>query len=123
MGATQACRPPIESAMRLWLPMAGRQRWWLAACISLGLHRRQRWWLAAGELDEARLRRWLAQKRRLLGIQPLVAPYVCACAACGGTRGDGGACTAHDDVGRASAVKLTPEPVKFTPVKLTVGYD
>ena len=109
--------------MRLWLPMAGRQRWWLAACISLGLHRRQRWWLAAGELDEARLRRWLAQKRRLLGIQPLVAPYVCACAACGGTRGDGGACTAHDDVGRASAVKLTPEPVKFTPVKLTVGYD
>ena len=39
-GATQASRPPIESAMRLWLPVAGRQRWWLAACIrSLGLHR------------------------------------------------------------------------------------
>ena len=43
--------------------------------------------LAAGELDEARLRRWLAQKRRLLGIQPLVAPYVCACAACADARG------------------------------------
>lgn len=42
--------------------------------------------LAAGELDEERMRRWLAQKRRLPGIQPLVALYACACAACASAR-------------------------------------
>ena len=42
--------------------------------------------LAAGELDEARLRRWLAQKRRLLGIQPLVR-RTCARARRAGGRG------------------------------------
>ncbi len=46
--------------------------------------------LAAGELDEARLRRWLAQKRRLPDIQPLVAPYACACTACAGARATAG---------------------------------
>jgi hypothetical protein len=46
-------------------------------------------WLAAGELDEARVRRWLAQKRRLPSIQPLVAPYACACAACASGRAMG----------------------------------
>jgi hypothetical protein len=46
--------------------------------------------LAAGELDEARVRRWLAQKRRLPGIQPLVAPYACACTACAGARATAG---------------------------------
>ena len=45
--------------------------------------------LAAGELDEARLRRWLAQKRRLPGIQPLVAPYACACTGCASARATG----------------------------------
>lgn len=56
----------------------------LAALVGVGAVAAR---LAAGELDEARLRRWLAQKRRLLGIQPLVAPYVCACAACAGAGG------------------------------------
>ena len=42
--------------------------------------------LAAGKLDEERMRRWLAQKRRLPDIQPLVAPYACACTACASGR-------------------------------------
>jgi hypothetical protein len=45
--------------------------------------------LAAGKLDEERMRRWLAQKRRLPDIQPLVAPYACACAACASGRAMG----------------------------------
>ena len=42
--------------------------------------------LAAGKLDQDRMRGWLAQKRRLPDIQPLVAPYVCACMACASGR-------------------------------------
>jgi len=42
--------------------------------------------LAAGKLDQERMRRWLAQKRRLPDIQPLVAPYACACTACASGR-------------------------------------
>jgi hypothetical protein len=46
--------------------------------------------LAAGKLDEERMRRWLAQKRRLPDIQPLVAPYACACTACASGRATAG---------------------------------
>jgi hypothetical protein len=76
--ADQNVAAPDVVPPRLWREAAE-----LAALVGVDAVASQ---LAAGKLDEERMRRWLAQKRRLPDIQPLVAPYACACTACASGR-------------------------------------
>ena len=80
--ADQNVAAPDVVPPRLWREAAE-----LAALVGVDAVASQ---LAAGKLDEERMRRWLAQKRRLPDIQPLVAPYACACAACASGRATAG---------------------------------
>ena len=80
--ADQNVAAPDVVPPRLWREAAE-----LAALVGVDAVASQ---LAAGKLDEERMRRWLAQKRRLPDIQPLVAPYACACTACASGRATAG---------------------------------
>ena len=80
--ADQNVAAPDVVPPRLWREAAE-----LAALVGVDAVASQ---LAAGKLDQERMRRWLAQKRRLPDIQPLVAPYACACTACASGRATAG---------------------------------